>query len=738
RLGTGQLSNSSEPRRLQLEPRPPSDVSVSCLACGSRHTMVLLTNGQVYAFGNNFYAQLGYDFRKETYKENQASPGLLRYMQHYHVTQVACGDKHTLFLLQDGTVSAVGHNSHGQIGDGGRQESVVPKPVDLEAPAVSIACGQDHNLAITDSGDVYVWGYCKGCGHRKNDVLSPELKLQGRQVVQVAGGATHSLALTGDGTIYAWGFGSDGQLGLGERKLTSSVPRRMRHESLRHRVAFISCRETLSAAVTADGRLYMWGKNSHVIAVSHAPSKAFFHPVAVDQDEQLGDIHSVHCGSWHAVAVTGRPGEDMNKIYLKYSFIFNRGTGDFNFPHEDEESNPLPGAESTIEKSVPPVGHQDHGSPSPTRSTSEPKSGHTGLPKLALPGLTSRGQTRLTLGEFYAMTDSSPSQNGSHSSMSQDEEKFIGSNEEEQQEIMAPPVVMVESPQDDNELKTQETQYHTDTHPSEDQENIQSPSKPKLKTKHHSAPASAKSSSGSSEVSESSLKKRMAENLSANNSFRSREPWSVNHQPRQMQLLNKHGARSPIKPKALAPPSPVGLSPRSPNLLPRARSTEQPSTTTTPIDRSHTMFISRTPAEQFLLPRREPTFMACQSLALVDLNDLRQGSVFDQDDNGYQGHDQGQGHFQHPGLLHGSRGGSSVASRLEMASTPIDCDAELNHVLRQRTPLMAMYPHFLSASETPNAMSITQQRAHDLVGSGSMMGQPENQAMFASPSPNLG
>ena len=60
---------------------------------------------------------------------------------------------------------------------------------------------------------------------------------------------------------------------------------------------------------TADGRLYMWGKNSHVIAVSHAPSKAFFHPVAVDQDEQLGVIHSVHCGSWHAVAVTGQPGE---------------------------------------------------------------------------------------------------------------------------------------------------------------------------------------------------------------------------------------------------------------------------------------------------------------------------------------------------------------------------------------------------------------------------------------------
>ena len=297
---------------------------------------------------------------------------------------------------------------------------------------------------------------------------------------------------------------------------------------------------------------------------------------------------------------------------------------------------------------------------------------------------------------------------------------------------MAPPAVMVESPRDDVIFKTAATQHYI--HPSEDQENIQSSPEPKPTAKRHSAPASAKSSSGSSDVSESSLKKRMAENLSANNTFRSREPWGMNQQPRHKQLLNKPISRSPIKPLPLASPSPLGQSPRSPNLIPRARSTEQPTTT---IDRSHTMFISRTPAEQFLLPRREPTFMACQSLALVDLNDLRQGSVFDQD-NGVHSQGQDQAHFHHTGLIQGSRSGSSVASRLDMAPSPAECEAELNHVLRQRTPLMATYPHFLSASETPSAMSATQQRVQDLVGSGPVMSQHDNQLIFASPSPNLG
>jgi alpha-tubulin suppressor-like RCC1 family protein len=40
-------------------------------ACGGRHTMVWLTNGNVFSFGNNFFAQLGYDFKDQDHKENQ-------------------------------------------------------------------------------------------------------------------------------------------------------------------------------------------------------------------------------------------------------------------------------------------------------------------------------------------------------------------------------------------------------------------------------------------------------------------------------------------------------------------------------------------------------------------------------------------------------------------------------------------------------------------------------------------
>lgn len=46
-------------------------------------------------------------------------------------------------------------------------------------------------------GDVFMWGYGKGCGNKNKDILSPEKVPLKRKVVEVSGGATHSLALSG-------------------------------------------------------------------------------------------------------------------------------------------------------------------------------------------------------------------------------------------------------------------------------------------------------------------------------------------------------------------------------------------------------------------------------------------------------------------------------------------------------------------------------------------------------------
>ncbi|XP_067664696.1 uncharacterized protein [Haliotis asinina] len=300
-LGCSDVGTKWEPTQIHL---PTDDqVEIAGVACGGRHTIIWLKNGHTYSFGNNFYAQLGYDFKEPSYKENQLEPKLMKFLMYRHVSQVSSGDKHTLFLFSNGTLAAVGSNIHGQIGIGSREEAVVPRDVDIDKAVTYIASGANHNLAITGDGSVYMWGYSRACGHWRHDVLKPERVLEGHHVIQVAGGATHSMALTASGNIYSWGGGIDGQLGHG-RKLFVTQPCKVNDSQLTGQVVHIACGEAFSACVTGDGRLYMWGKNSHTIVAGESSSYKVTYPVCLNQP-QTTPLESVYCGAWHAAALTG-------------------------------------------------------------------------------------------------------------------------------------------------------------------------------------------------------------------------------------------------------------------------------------------------------------------------------------------------------------------------------------------------------------------------------------------------
>ena len=76
---------------------------------------------------------------------------------------------------------------------------------------MSVECGRNHSLAITEAGRIYSWG-CGGhgrLGHNNRESQStPKLieALQGVTVASAAAGALHSLAVTDAGQVYSWGF----------------------------------------------------------------------------------------------------------------------------------------------------------------------------------------------------------------------------------------------------------------------------------------------------------------------------------------------------------------------------------------------------------------------------------------------------------------------------------------------------------------------------------------------------
>ncbi|XP_026198771.1 RCC1 and BTB domain-containing protein 2-like [Anabas testudineus] len=77
-LGDGERTVKDHPVEVKLTQElnvtgSAADVNVNIVgvACGSRHSFIWTETGQAYSFGNNFYAQLGYDFQKADFKEHQ-------------------------------------------------------------------------------------------------------------------------------------------------------------------------------------------------------------------------------------------------------------------------------------------------------------------------------------------------------------------------------------------------------------------------------------------------------------------------------------------------------------------------------------------------------------------------------------------------------------------------------------------------------------------------------------------
>ena len=133
-----------------------------------------------------------------------------------------------------------------------------------------LAVGENHILALSDSGDVYAWGLGTsgqlGLG-KKRSFPSPQLVwgLMRKGVRQIAAGHAHSLALTYNGLVYSWGSSKVGQLGHGDR-VTQPLPKLIQYldENVSREksstVRLIGAGSRHSVAVLGNGELYCWGR----------------------------------------------------------------------------------------------------------------------------------------------------------------------------------------------------------------------------------------------------------------------------------------------------------------------------------------------------------------------------------------------------------------------------------------------------------------------------------------------
>src|SRR5216683_1039462 len=171
-------------------------------SCLSAQVAVAQSPGTAQAWGRNTSGQLG-DGTEDIARTTPVSVSGLT-----NVTAIAAGSDHSLALLSDGAVMAWGANFLGQLGDGTFTGRLTPVAVSGLTNVTAIAGGGFHSLALLSDGTAMAWGYnadgSLGDGtftSRSTPVAVSKLT----NVTAIAGGFQHSLALLSDGTVMAWG-----------------------------------------------------------------------------------------------------------------------------------------------------------------------------------------------------------------------------------------------------------------------------------------------------------------------------------------------------------------------------------------------------------------------------------------------------------------------------------------------------------------------------------------------------
>ncbi|HZD60627.1 MAG TPA: S-layer homology domain-containing protein [Anaerolineae bacterium] len=248
-LGDGTTTNRPTPAQV------PGLSGVIAISAGWDYSLALKSDGTVWAWGDNTLGELGNGTRSNGISTPAQVLGLSG------VTVIAAGPSHSFAIKQDGTAWAWGWNYFGQLGDGTTTDRYTPVQVSNLSGVTGVAAGIDYSVALKQDGTVWTWGRNE---FGKLGVVTTELyKPTPTQVTGLSGvtaitaGRDHTLALKPDGTVFAWGCNEFGQLGDGtttDRHTPVQVPNISG-------VVAVSVDRYHSLAIKSDGTAWAWGCN---------------------------------------------------------------------------------------------------------------------------------------------------------------------------------------------------------------------------------------------------------------------------------------------------------------------------------------------------------------------------------------------------------------------------------------------------------------------------------------------
>ena len=346
----------------RLAPEVFGGAQVVMVSCGSRHTLVLTEDGDVWSFGCGGWGRLGLGDVADRMVPSRLASGF----GGSKVAFVAAGASHSLAITVEGDVWSWGCGRHGCLGLN-VEDRLEPASLGREkfggAQIIMVAAGLSHTVAVCTGGMLWCADAhararararacahahtmechackvaqrvklqvraeaaphhaCRGCGRawgngeygklglgdttkRTSPASLGAGALGGLKALQAACGDDHTLAVTEEGGLWSWGAGTYGRLGLGDERHQCLPVRVGSHHFSGQRISMVAAGDAHSVALTELGALYTWGMGRlearHVSSL-HDPDDSDFEEASDEggEDSDESEDARIPSGLGHA------------------------------------------------------------------------------------------------------------------------------------------------------------------------------------------------------------------------------------------------------------------------------------------------------------------------------------------------------------------------------------------------------------------------------------------------------
>lgn len=200
-----------------------------------------------------------------------------------NIVKLAIGTNHVLALDNKGKVFAWGAGEQNQLGrrvvSRTATGALTPREFGLQRKKiVDIGCGDYHNFAVQDNGNVHAWGLntfgqtgVEKKGEDDDTVLTPTIvkAFKDYDIKQITGGAHHSIACTKDGKVLTIGKADTNQSGVKFEDIPKEYlyvdeqgrPRYLSKPLVVPNIkgVYVATATDTSLVVDAEGKAHSWG-----------------------------------------------------------------------------------------------------------------------------------------------------------------------------------------------------------------------------------------------------------------------------------------------------------------------------------------------------------------------------------------------------------------------------------------------------------------------------------------------